>query len=39
VFFFTSLAWIGVEGQELESAALIPLQNLKYAYGYNIVSE
>ena len=36
MFVFSCLAWVGVEGQQQESGPLIPIQNLKYMFGYNI---
>lgn len=36
LFFYSSLAWIGVVGQRISSAPLIPIVNLKNIFGYNV---
>jgi hypothetical protein len=33
---FVSLAWVGVEGQQLYSLLFLPLKNLRYIYGMNL---
>lgn len=33
---FVSLAWVGVEGQQVYSLLFVPLKNLRYIFGMNL---
>lgn len=33
---FVSLAWVGVEGQQIYSLLFVPLKNLRYIFGMNL---